>query len=221
MMKRKKVKMNMKMTMMNIFLISAVFLINISAAPIETNAEIRLKGKLSGGNTPPSSYNNNDYGSNYSVEPDRRILPRRGDIAVIVEGDNRQHVAIAETMIINELIDRGYRVVDEAKMKRIRMAAAKAKAAQYAWEGNIAGLLKLNGSYSVAATVLARVNAEYPRLNEYELYTGTSSVVLMAVSGPKRLGGRMSDAKSIGYSVEEAMRKSLYEAVRNGMQQFF
>ena len=43
----------------------------------------------------------------------------------------------------------------------------------------------------------------------------------MAVAGPKKLGGRTADGKSIGYSVEEAMRKSLYEAVQNGMQQFF
>ena len=196
---------------------SAVFL--ICANPEETDAEIRLKGKLSGGSNNSSSYN--DYGGSYSSNPDRRILPRRGDIAVIVEGENRQHVAIAEAMIIEELINRGYRVVDEAKMKRIKMAAARAKAAQYAWEGNIAGLLKLNGNYSVAATVLARVQAEYPRINDYDLYTGTSSVVLMAVAGPKKLGGRPADGKSIGYSIEEAMRKSLYEAVLNGMQQFF
>ena len=182
-------------------------------------AKILLKGKLPGG----AHESDNQTYQTYSDIPksDRRILPRRGDIAVIVEGEDRHHVAIAEAMIIEELNNRGYRVVDEAKMKRIKMAAAKAKAAQYAWEGNIAGLLKLNGNYSVAATVLAKVRAEYPRLNEYELYTGTSSVVMMAVSGPKKLGGRTADAKVVGYSIDEAMRKSLQEAVQNGLQQFF
>ena len=202
------------MTVM-ILLMSALCL--TVAAENESHAGIRLKGKLSDlADTP--SYSNSNSSVNNS---DRRILPKRGDVAVIVEGDDRQHTAIAESMIIEELISRGYRVVDEAKMRRIKMAAARAKAAQYAWEGNIAGLLKLNGSYSVSATILARVRAEYPRLNEYELYTGTSSIVLMAVAGPKKLGGRTADGKSIGYSVEEAMRKSLYEAVQNGMQQFF
>ena len=183
--------------------------------PLESQAGIRLKGKLSGSSVSSSSNNN------YAPQSDRRILPRRGDIAVIVEGDDRQHVAIAEAMIIEELINRGYRVVDEAKMKRIKMAAARAKAAQYAWEGNIAGLLKLNGNYSVSATILARVRAEYPRENEFQLYTGTASVVLMAVAGPKKLGGRTADSKVVAYSIEETMRKSLYEAVQNGMQQFF
>lgn len=162
-------------------------------------AKILLKGKLSGG----AHESDNQTYQTYSDIPksDRRILPRRGDIAVIVEGEDRHHVAIAEAMIIEELNSRGYRVVDEAKMKRIKMAAAKAKAAQYAWEGNIAGLLKLNGNYSVAATVLAKVRAEYPRLNEYELYTGTSSVVMMAVSGPKKLGGRTKLLKTVCFYV--------------------
>lgn len=180
----------------------------------ESHAKILIRGKLSGNN---DSY----HEDRNTLHSNRRILPKRGDIAVIVEGDDRQHIAISEAMIIEELINHGYRVVDEAKMKRIKMAAAKAKAAQYAWEGNIAGLLKLNGNYSVAATVIARVRAEYPRLNEYELYTGTASVVMMAVSGAKKLGGRTADAKTVGYSIEETMRKSLQEAVINGMQQFF
>lgn len=59
-------------------------------------------------------------------------------------------------------------------------------------------------------------------MNDFRLYTGTASVVLLAVtSGGKKLGGRTADAKFVGYPIEETMRKSLYEAVRNGMQQFF
>lgn len=196
-------------------LMSAVMIMMISS---ESYAEIRLKGKLSDMYDSPSSYNDNNH--QYS-NTNRRILPKRGDIAVIVEGDDRQHIAIAEVMIIDELINRGYKVVDEAKMKRIKMAAARAKAAQYAWEGNIEGLLKLNGNYSVSATVLARVRAEYPRKNEYRLYTGTASVTLMAVAGAKKLGGRLADSKVVAYTVEETMRKSLQEAVQSGMQQFF
>ncbi len=179
-------------------------------------AGILLKGKLPGGARESNQQTYSDVQNS-----DRRILPRHGDIAVIVQGEDSHHVAIAEAMIIEELINRGYRVVDEAKMKRIKMAAARAKAAQYAWEGNIEGLLKLNGNYSVAATVIARVRAETPELNEYELYTGTASVAIMAVSGPKKLGGRTAEAKPSGFSIDEAMRKSLQEAVRNGMQQFF
>ena len=187
----------------------------IMSAAVEAHSGTRLKGKLS-----------DLYGSGTKEEedtaPQRRILPKRGDIAVLVEGDDRQHRAMAEAMIIEELTSRGYRIVDEAKMKKIKAAAARAKAAIYALEGNVAGILSLNAHYSAAATVVARVQAEYPRMNEFRLYTGTASVVLLAVtSGGKKLGGRVADAKIVGYSIDETMRKALYEAVKNGMQQFF
>ena len=163
----------------------------IMSAAVEAHSGTRLKGKLS-----------DLYGSGTKEEedtaPQRRILPKRGDIAVLVEGDDRQHRAMAEAMIIEELTSRGYRIVDEAKMKRIKAAAARAKAAIYALEGNVAGILSLNAHYSAAATVVARVQA-----------------------GGKKLGGRVADAKIVGYSIDETMRKALYEAVKNGMQQFF
>lgn len=181
----------------------------------ESSAVTRLKGKLSDLYETEAPREKNET-------PQRRILPKKGDIAVLVECDDKQHRAIAEAMIIEELRSRGYRIVDEAKMKKIKAAAARAKAAIYALEGNVAGILSLNAHYSAAATVVARVQAEYPRKNELQLYTGTASVVLLAVtSGGKKLGGRVADAKTIGYSIDETMRKSLYEAVRNGMQQFF
>ncbi len=182
---------------------------------VEAHAEILLRGKM-------SDLYRHEPVEQQDAPQQRRILPKRGDIAVLVEGENPQHVAMAEAMIIEELTTRGYRVVDEAKMRRIKAAAAKAKAAIYALEGNVAGILSLNANYSAAATVVARVEAEYPRKNEFRLYTGTASVVLLAVtSGGKKLGGRIADSKFVGYSIDETMRKSLYEAVRNGMQQFF
>lgn len=190
-------------------------LIMILSAGTEAHSEVRLKGKL-------SDLYENKAAEQHNTTPQRRILPKRGDIAVLVEGNDKQHRAIAEAMIIEELTSRGYLIVDEAKMKKIKAAAARAKAAIYALEGNVAGILSLNAHYSAAATVVARVEAEYPRKNETGLYTGTASVVLLAVtSGGKKLGGRIADANFIGFSIDETMRKSLYEAVRRGMQQFF
>lgn len=195
--------------------LSAVLCLVLILSAAEADAKILLKSKLS------DTYRDEPKEQNDTASQ-RRILPKRGDIAVLVEGDNKQHRAMAEAMIIEELASRGYRIVDEAKMKRIKAAAARAKAAIYALEGNVAGILSLNAHYSAAATVVARVEAEYPRLNEFRLYTGTASVVLLAVtSGGKKLGGRTADAQFIGYSIDETMRKSLHEAVKNGMKQFF
>ncbi|MBQ7193191.1 MAG: hypothetical protein IJR98_02320 [Synergistaceae bacterium] len=191
-----------------------LYLLLILSMSADAKAGILLKGKLSG------LYENEP--AEQQESPQRRILPKKGDIAVLVEGSNGQHKAMAEAMIIEELASRGYRVVDEAKMKRIKAAAARAKAAIYALEGNVAGILSLNAHYSAAATVVARVEAERPRLNEFQLYTGTASVVLLAVtSGGQKLGGRVADAQFVGYTIDETMRKSLYNAVREGMKQFF
>ncbi|MBQ6971215.1 MAG: hypothetical protein IJP86_02540 [Synergistaceae bacterium] len=157
-----------------------------------------------------------------SEENHRRVLPRRGDIGVVVDGSNPQHVAIAEAMIIEELASRGYRVVDEAKMKRIRMAAARAQAARYALEGNVEAILRINAHYSAAATIVAHVEAGNPERNEFKLYTGTASVALLAVtSGGKKLGGKTADAKVVAYTADETRQKALKQAVKDALQQLF
>ena len=203
-------------------LMSAVMITMISSD--ESHAAMLKKGKLSGNDD--SYYDSYNYDEYYydsdAPNTNRRILPRRGDIAVIVEGDNKQHVAMSEAMIISELINHGYRVVDEAKMRRIKMAAARAKAAQYAWEGNIAGLLKLNGSYSAAATILARVHAGMPEVNEIGAYTGTASIRILAVtSGGVKLGGEIAQGKAVGYTIEEARQNAINDSVSRGLAKIF
>lgn len=148
----------------------------------------------------------------------RPVLPKTGDIAVIVEGPDPQHNAIAEAMIIEELTSNGYRVVDEARMKRIRAAAARAQAARYALEGNVEGLLKINGTYNATATIVASVRAGFPEPNEFRLYTGTASAAMVAVtSGGVKLGGKTSQGKAVGYTVDEARVNAITGAVRHGL----
>ena len=114
---------------------------------------IGLGGKLDNRVSSPRKYS----GADSITDNGRAVLPKKGDIGVIVEGSNPQHVSTAEAAIVEMLVSHGYRVVDEAKMKRMRAAAAKAKAARYALEGNVEAIMKLNASYSAAATVVARV----------------------------------------------------------------
>ena len=171
-----------------------------------------LKGKLDS----PSRNNNANKIQN------RHVLPKRGDIAVLVEGSNAQHVRTTEAAIVEMLVSRGYRVVDEAKMRRIRAAAVRAKAARLALEGNVEGIMKLNAGYSAAATIVARVQAGKPVENEFQLYTCTSSVALMAVtSNGTKLGGRTAQGKQIGYTEDEAQQKAIDAAVASGMEQMF
>lgn len=170
-----------------------------------------LKGKLGGGG-----------GSSAPQPVNRPVLPRTGDIAVVVDGSDAQHVMTAEASIIEMLVSRGYRVVDEAKMKKIRAAAAKAKAARLALEGNVEGILKINSGYSAAATIVARVQAGKPVVNEFELYTCTSSAAIMAVtSRGTKLGGKTAQGKQVGYTEDEAQQKAIDAAVQAGMSQMF
>lgn len=179
-----------------------------------------LKGKLDNPNGSDSV--NNNYNYKNSTANNRSVLPKKGDIAVLVEGYDAQHVRMAEAMIIEALASRGYRVVDEAKMKRIRAAAAKAKAARLALEGNVEGILKINASYNAAATVIARVQAGEPVVNEFNLYTGTASAAIIAVtSRGVKLGGKSAMGKQVGYTLDEAQQKAIDAAVSSGMAQLF
>ena len=150
------------------------------------------------------------------------VLPKRGDIAVVVEGDDDQHVRVTETKIIDSLINHGYRVVDEKKMRAARYAAVKAQAYRLAMQGNYNAIFKLNASYSVAATVLARVQAGQAVQNQFGLYTGTASVTLLAVtSNGTKLGGRTANAKEVAYTEYETLMKCIESAVEEGMEQMY
>ena len=152
---------------------------------------------------------------------EQSVLPKKGDIAVLVEGSEK-HKSRVEANIVNILVNRGYRVVDEAKMRRIRVASAKAQAARYAWEGNIEKLLKINANYNVAATVVVRVVPEQTRENRIKLFTSTASVSVIAVkSNGVKLGGKTSASKQVGYTETEAMRKAIDAAIQDGMLQLF
>lgn len=152
---------------------------------------------------------------------EKHVLPARGDIAVLVEGPD-EYKSRAEASIINMLVNRGYRVVDEGKMRRIRQAAARAQAARYALYGEFDKILKINASYSVAATVIAQIVTEDTRENRIKLFTATASVSVIAVrSNGIKLGGKTSESKQVGYTEAEAMRKAVDAAIQDGMLQIF
>ena len=156
-----------------------------------------------------------------STVPDS-VLPKRGDIAVLVEGDDEQHVKITEAKIIDSLVNHGYRVVDEKKMKAIRAAAVRAQAARYALQGNVDGILRLNGSYSCAATVVARVQAGQPVQNQFQLYTGNATIAILAVtSNGTKLGGKTAMSKEVAFSEYETQVKAIETAVEEGMAQMY
>ena len=150
------------------------------------------------------------------------VLPKRGDVAVLVEGSDDQQKSIAEVQIVNSLTAHGYRVVDEKKMKAMKMAAVRAQAARLAAQGNFSAIFKLNASYSVGATIVAHIQAGQPTQNQFKLYTGDATAAIMAAtSGGVTLGGRTAMSKQVGYSAYEAQMKAIQAAVEDGMSQLY
>ena len=150
------------------------------------------------------------------------VLPKRGDIAIVVEGDDDQHVRVAETKIIDSLIAHGYRVVDEKKMRAARAAAVKAQAYRLAMQGNYNAIFKLNASYSCAATVLAKVQAGQAVQNQFGLFTGNASISIIAVtSNGTKLGGKTAFSKEVAFTEYETLMKCIESAVEEGMKQMY
>lgn len=188
-----------------------VSLLLILAVSSTSEATMLKKGKLP-----------DQYPDESKQQQHHKILPKRGDIAVIVQGDNKMHVSAAEAMIIQELVKHGYRVVDEKKMKAARAAAVRAQAYRLAMQGNYNAIFKLNAHYSCAATILAKVQAGKPVNNELGVFTCTSSISLFAVtSSGVKLGGDTAQGKALGYTEDEAQQNAVNDAVRNALSQIF
>lgn len=150
------------------------------------------------------------------------VLPKRGDIALIVEGDDEQHVKITEAKIIDSLVRHGYRVVDEAKMKKMKAAAVRAQAFRLAMQGNFNAIFKLNASYSCAATIIARVQAGKPEKNQFNLYTGNANISITAItSRGTKLGGKTATSTQVAFTEYETQVKAIEAAVENGMKQMY
>ena len=178
------------------------------AALLLSPSDAAIKSKLN----PPVS----QAGSSAPAPAQKPALPKKGDIMAVVDGSDDQHRSIIESVMVQELKNRGYRVVDEKKMKQASQSAAARKAVQLALAGDMAGLAKLSGSYNASAVIALRVEAGEPRENEFGLFTGTASVtyVVRISGGAQSTGSGSASAKKVGYTEEEAARLSVEEAAR-------
>lgn len=145
-------------------------------------------------------------------------LPNRGDIAVIAESDDDHHAKLAEAAIIDALVKKGYRVVDEGRMQKMRQDAVNAKAAQLALVGNTEGILRLNANYRAAATIIANIKAGEAVENEFKLFTTTASTSLVVVvSKGSKAGTSTATSKQVGYTGDEAKIKAIEASVKSAV----
>ena len=142
-------------------------------------------------------------------------LPQKGSIAVLAIGPSDQHAASVAAILTRELIAKGYKVVDPDTLAAIR----RNKAAALALDGNVDAIMKLSSQYGFSTMVTAELKAGRPVLNEFQLYTGTSSIAIMVMSS----GGQMIYAdtvmgKQVGYTPDEAAQKSIEAAAKSAVK---
>ena len=135
-------------------------------------------------------------------------LPK-GSIAVLAKSASAQEAAQTASVFTRQLIAKGYKVVDPKKLEAIR----RSKAAALALDGNVDAIMKLGRQYGFSTLITAQVEAGRPVLNEFELYTGTSSIaVMVTASNGSQIYADTVAGKQVGYTPSEAAQKSLEAA---------
>jgi hypothetical protein len=141
-------------------------------------------------------------------------LPRGSRIAVLVYERNPagtdRGLGAAESLVKGELVRAGYRLVDPARLERIR----REKAALAALEGNVEAILALSKQYGVGTFVRGRATRGAV-LNDLGVYTGTATLSVQVYRGDGRyLFADAVTGKEIGATAEEASQKALLAAAR-------
>ena len=136
-------------------------------------------------------------------------LPKKGSVAVLVKGVSDHHNASVAALVSQQLVAKGYKVLDPNKLAAMRKSAA----ARLALEGNVEAIMNLGKKYGVGTTITINARTGRPVLNELNLYTGTSSTAVMAVtSGGSVVYSDSVQGKQVGYTSDEAAQKAIEAA---------
>jgi hypothetical protein len=138
-------------------------------------------------------------------------VPKKGTVAVVVDGWDDQHNASAESILVQVLLSNGYKIVDQKKLAEIR----RSEAGRLALEGNVDAIMKLSSKYGVSTVITARIQAGMPMQNEFGLFTGTASMAVKATaSNGTLLYADTVSGKQVGYTPDEAAQKSIEAAAK-------
>ena len=138
-------------------------------------------------------------------------LPKTGSIAILAKGPSEQHAASVASILTRQLTASGYKVVDPNTLAAIR----RNRAAEAALRGDVNAIMNLGRQYGFSTMITAQLEAGEPMTNEFRLFTGTSSIAVMAMSS----GGQMIYAdtvmgRQVGYTSSEAAQKSIEAAAQ-------
>ncbi|MDR1620853.1 MAG: hypothetical protein LBS00_00600 [Synergistaceae bacterium] len=136
-------------------------------------------------------------------------LPKKGSIAVLVKGVSEQHNALVAALVSQRLTAKGYKIADPQTLTAIR----RSKAAMAALDGDVDALIRINSQYQVGTTITINAQAGRSVVNEIDLYTGTASVAVRAVSGSTVVYSDAVQGKGAGgYTSDEAVELAIEAA---------
>ena len=134
-------------------------------------------------------------------------LPK-SSFAVLANGPSPQHTKSTEAIVTRQLLNKGYKVVDPKKLEAIK----RDRIARLALAGDVEAILKLSSGHG-ATMIVIQVEAGQPVINEFKLYTGTSSLaVTVGAPNGSIIYAETTMGKQVGYTSDEAAQKSIEAA---------
>ena len=142
-----------------------------------------------------------------------------GSIAILTKaslewGESRhaeQHAASVASILTRELIAKGHRVVDPNTLANIR----RNRAAEAALRGDVNAIMNLSRQFGYSTTITAQLQAGEPRINPFNLYTGTASIAVMVMnSSGQMIYADTVTERQVGYTRDEAAQKSIEAAAQ-------
>jgi len=128
--------------------------------------------------------------------------------AVLANGPSAQHTKSSEAIITSQLLAKGYKVVDPKKLEAIK----RDRIARLALAGDVDAILKLSSGHG-ATMIVVQVEAGRPVVNEFNLYTGTSSLaVTVGAPNGSIIYASTAMGKQVGYTPDEAAQKAIEAA---------
>lgn len=147
------------------------------------------------------------------------VISRNKNIAVFI-GDIGQTFftsgGAAENTIRGILLQNGFKIVNEAQMEKIKRSVDTRKIIG----GNKNLIKSFTKNYHVGQVVVGQATVHKPRLNEFNMYTGTAVVSLNAYDANAQYVAASSvTGKEVGYSEDEAAHKALIAAAQQAAVQ--
>ncbi|MDD4836633.1 MAG: hypothetical protein PHU72_05995, partial [Dethiosulfovibrio sp.] len=109
-------------------------------------------------------------------------LPKGKAIAMVIYENSQDpfqqglDIGSAEAVVSRMLLEKGYPLVNQAQLKKIK----ESKAARLALDGDVEGIIKLGSSYNVRIFVTGKVARHRPVKNPMGTYTATAAIAVRA-----------------------------------------